>query len=76
MNTGVGSLCLLPGVLPDPGIKPGSPALQADSLPAEPIGKPKTQCCCTLNRLQYNVNIIFIYTGKPKIHVTHCMAMV
>ena len=26
--------------LPDPGIEPGSPALQADSLPAEPPGKP------------------------------------
>ena len=26
--------------LPDPGIKPGSPALQADSLPAELPGKP------------------------------------
>ena len=25
--------------LPNPGIKPGSPALQADSLPAEPAGK-------------------------------------
>ena len=25
--------------LPDPGIKPGSPALQADSLPSEPPGK-------------------------------------
>ena len=24
-----------PGDLPNPGIKPGSPALQADSLPAE-----------------------------------------
>ena len=24
-----------PGVLPDPGIKTGSPALQADSLPSE-----------------------------------------
>ena len=32
-----------PGHLPDPGIKhksPVSPALQADSLPAEPPGKP------------------------------------
>ena len=28
-----------PGDLPDPGIKPGSPALQAYSLPAEPPGK-------------------------------------
>ena len=26
--------------LPDPGIKPGSPALQADSLLSEPPGKP------------------------------------
>ena len=29
-----------PGDLPDPGIKPGSPALQADVLPSEPPGKP------------------------------------
>ena len=29
-----------PGDLLDPGIKPGSPALQADSLPSEPPGKP------------------------------------
>ena len=29
-----------PGNLPNPGIKPGSPALQADSLPSEPPGKP------------------------------------
>ena len=29
-----------PGDLPDPGIEPRSPALQADSLPAEPPGKP------------------------------------
>ena len=29
-----------PGDLPEPGIKPGSPALQADALPSEPPGKP------------------------------------
>ena len=28
-----------PGDLPDPGIKQGAPALQADSLPAEISGK-------------------------------------
>ena len=28
--------------LPDPGIEPRSPALQADALPSEPPGKPKT----------------------------------
>ena len=29
------------GDLPNPGIKPRSPALQVNSLPAEPQGKPK-----------------------------------
>ena len=50
----------LPGDLPDPGIKCGSPTLQADSLPSEPPGKPRevpvehvqfssvTQLCATL----------------------------
>ena len=32
-----------PGDLPDPGIKPGSPALQADSLMIELPGKPGKQ---------------------------------
>ena len=30
-----------PGDLPNPGIKPRSPVLQADSLPAEPPGSPR-----------------------------------
>ena len=30
-----------PGDLPDPGIEPRSPALQADTLTSEPPGKPK-----------------------------------
>ena len=29
-----------PGDLPNPGTEAGSPALQADSLPSEPPGKP------------------------------------
>ena len=29
-----------PGDLPNPGIKPGSPTLQVDSLPTELSGKP------------------------------------
>ena len=37
-NTGVGSLPS-PGDLPNPGMKPGFPALQADSLLSEPPGK-------------------------------------
>ena len=31
-----------PGDLPDPGIKPSSPTLEADALTSEPPGKPKT----------------------------------
>ena len=31
-----------PGDLPDPGVKPRSPTLQADSLLSEPPGKPST----------------------------------
>ena len=32
---------LSPGDLPNPGVEPGSPALQADALPSEPPGKCK-----------------------------------
>jgi len=35
-----------PGDLPDPGIKPGSPELQADSLPSEPPGNPSIFLFC------------------------------
>ena len=35
-----------PGDVPNPGIKPGSPALQAGTLPSEPPGKP----CLILHR--------------------------
>ena len=37
-GTGVG--CHLQRDLPNPGIEPGSRALQADALPSEPPGKP------------------------------------
>ena len=38
-NTGVGCYFLLQGIFPNPGIEPGSPALLADPLPSEPLGK-------------------------------------
>ena len=41
-----------PGDLPNPGIKPRSPALQADSLTAEPQGKPKNTGVGSLSLLQ------------------------
>ena len=42
-STGVGSLSLLLGIFPTPRTEPRSPVLQADSLLAEPPGKPKVR---------------------------------
>ena len=44
---------LSPGDLPDPGIKLGSPALQADSLPFELPGKPKNTGAGSLSLLHW-----------------------
>ena len=41
-----------PGDLPNPGIKPRPPALQVDSLPAEPPGKPRNTGVGSLSLLQ------------------------
>ena len=41
-----------PGDLPNPGIKPSSPALQVDSLSSEPPGKPKNTGVGSLSLLQ------------------------
>ena len=44
-----------PGDLPDPGIEPRSPALQADSLPSEPLPDIQTNCeVARLARSQLN----------------------
>ena len=48
-NTGVDCHSLLHGDLPNPGIEPESPVLQADFLPSEPPGK--------LNELYFNFKI-------------------
>ena len=42
---------LSPGDLPDPGVKPGSLALQADSLLSEPPRKPQSVPNAILNTL-------------------------
>ena len=41
-----------PGDLPNPGIEPRSPTLQADPLPVEPPGKPKNTGVGSLSLLQ------------------------
>ena len=51
-NTGVGCLSLLQRDLSNPGIEPRSPALQADSLPAEPQRKPKNTGVGSLSLFQ------------------------
>ena len=40
------------GCLPNSGVEPSSPALQADSLPAEPLGMPKNTGVGSLSLLQ------------------------
>ena len=47
-----GLLFLSPEDLPNPGIKPRSPTLQMDSLPAEPPGSPKNTGVGSLPLLQ------------------------
>ena len=56
-----------PGDLPKPGIKPRSPTLQADSLPAEPQGKPKNTGAGSLSLLQH----IFL-THESNQDLLHC----
>ena len=48
-----GELSPSPGDLPNPWNEPSSPALQADSLPSEPRGKPQTIGMGTLSLLQW-----------------------
>ena len=64
---GVGSVSLLQGNLSNPGIEPGSSALQADSLPAEPQVKPKNTGVGSLSLLQG----IFL-TQKLNQSLLHC----
>ena len=66
-NTWSGLPCLPPGDLPNPGIKPRSPALQGDSLPSEPPGKTKNSRVGSLSLLQG----IFL-TQESNWRLLHC----
>ena len=65
----MGSLFLLQGIVPTQGIKPGSPALQADSLPAEPQGKPKNTGVGSLSRTPADLPEPVIEVGSPALQV-------
>ena len=49
--------CPSPGDLPEPGIEPGSPTLQADSLPFELPGK----TICMHNHIYTEICVAFLY---------------
>ena len=56
-----------PGDLSNPGIKSRSPALQVDSLPAEPQGKPKNTRVGSLSLLQADLPDPEIKPGSPSL---------
>ena len=58
--------CPPPGDLPNPGIEPRSPALQADSLPSEPPGKPR-QYIITYKQ-KHKIKIMNNFKTLRKIH--------
>ena len=61
----MGCYALFQGDLPNPGIKPRSPALQADSLPFKPPGKPTNTGVGTLSLLQGDLPNPGIEPGSP-----------
>ena len=48
-----------PGDLPDPGIEPRSPLLEADALTSEPSGKPHCILTCAVCIIILKCNIYF-----------------
>ena len=48
--------CPSPGDLPNPEIEPGSRALEADSLPTEPLGRPDSQSLTSVLTFQDNIS--------------------
>ena len=56
MREGAALTFLSPADLPDPGIEPGSPALQADSLATELSGKPLPSLSLPQNNIKYQNN--------------------
>ena len=65
--TGVGCHALLQGNLPNSGIKPRSPTLQADSLTSEPSGKPMNIGVGSLSLLQGTFSTLELNQG-----LLHC----
>ena len=65
----MGCHALFQGNLPNPGIEPSSPTLQADSLLSESPGKPKITGVGSLSRLQGDLPDPGIELGSPSLQV-------
>ena len=62
-----------PGYLPNPGIEPRSPALQVDSLPAEPQGKPILTTFDVLHSKDLERCIMTYNDMFPSLYYTECL---
>ena len=67
-----------PGDFPNPGIKPRSPALQVDSLPAEPQGKPKNTGAGGLNTGVGGLSLLqwIFLTQESNWDLLHCRSRI
>ena len=61
-----------PRHLPTPGIKPGSPALQTDALPSEPLGKPTGTTQGNISFI--TLNLLWKAEIKSEIFLTQILA--
>ena len=57
-----------PEDLPNSGIEPGSPALQADTLPSKPPGKPKCPISEYLSSINQFIYRLMIYNSPKQFH--------
>ena len=71
-NTRVGSLSLLQGIFPTQGLKPRSPTLQVDSLPAEPPGKPQRISIHLHKYTHANYNNCIVFSFALVVFPTSC----
>ena len=62
-----------PGGLPDPRIKPKSPALQADTLPSEPPGKPFLGEIIKIQHFNYSWFIFLCLDNCKESHRRPCL---
>ena len=81
-NTGVGSHPFHQGTLPNPGIKSGSPSLQAAFLPSEPPGKPNLTLSLNIYYFTFMSTTLFsslqrehVFSALVQSSVKHCLGV-